>query len=418
MFVFILCYIVLVLIRPQDYQPGLVGTPLLQVSLMLAFAFWLLGRRKDFSAPQYPLLVGFLGAMMMSMVTNGWTGGALYQLTAFGPIVLAFAVLAGALNSEQRIRRTLETFVLCAVALAVHGIQQANTGTGWTGMGMSSDGRIQYVGIFNDPNDLGLLFVMAVPMALHLSKGGLLRRLLGLAATGALLYGIVLTNSRGSLLALVVIAGTWLWLKRGLVTAIALGVPGLLGLMLLPSRLQDLDAGESSAAGRVDAWYEGFQMFFSHPLFGVGAGNFTEYNYLTAHNSFVLVLAETGFVGFTLWLAFVVYCFRMMYSMVRYVPAQDATGSAPAWRDERALATTLLLSLTGFFSAAFFLSRSYVILLYLLAAVVVGFHAWARERHPALPAFPLAREWLRCLVMSAVGVVALFIVVRILLVTQ
>jgi hypothetical protein len=45
-------------------------------------------------------------------------------------------------------------------------------GVGWTGMGMIQDGRIQYVGIFNDPNDLALLFVMVLPMALYLSSRG------------------------------------------------------------------------------------------------------------------------------------------------------------------------------------------------------------------------------------------------------
>ena len=49
----------------------------------------------------------------------------------------------------------------------------------------------------------------------------------------------------------------------------------------------------------------------------MGADNFSDLNNLTAHNSFVLVLAETGIIGFTLWLAFVGYCFRMMLVVVR-----------------------------------------------------------------------------------------------------
>src|SRR3546814_17093893 len=65
------------------------------------------------------------------------------------------------------------------------------------------DGRIQYVGIFSDPNDLAMLFIMAVPMTLLMAgRGGLLglRRVFWWAAALTLLYGVYLTNSRGAFL--------------------------------------------------------------------------------------------------------------------------------------------------------------------------------------------------------------------------
>src|SRR5262249_32375039 len=148
---------------------------------------------------------------------------------------------------------------------------------------------------------------------------------------------------------------------------------------------------EESAFGRVDAWYEGLHMFLSHPVFGVGAGNFTEYNDLTAHNSFVLVLAETGFVGYMLWLAFVGYGFWMMLTVLRYKPdGIEGSARAKAWLGEQRMALTLLLSLCGLYSAAFFLSRSYTVVMYLLAAMVVGYYVSARQRFPGLRLFTLS----------------------------
>jgi putative inorganic carbon (HCO3(-)) transporter len=41
MFVLSLLYLVCTIIRPQDYMPELVGVPLLQVVLVLAFLAWL-----------------------------------------------------------------------------------------------------------------------------------------------------------------------------------------------------------------------------------------------------------------------------------------------------------------------------------------------------------------------------------------
>src|SRR5690606_28785740 len=234
-------------------------------------------------------------------IVNGWMGGAMAQLASFGPALITFLVLSHAATERRRVSTTMALIVLCSGLLAIHGIEQVQTGIGWTGAELSQGTRIQYVGIFNDPNDLGLLFVIALPMALFLaSRGGLLglRRLFWWTGAGLLLYGIYLTSSRGALLAVIAVLGVWVWRRRGAFAAMILGVAALGAIMALPSRMGDLDAGESSAAGRVDAWFSGLEMFVANPLLGIGPGNFADNNAnLTAHNSFVLVLGETGFIG-------------------------------------------------------------------------------------------------------------------------
>jgi hypothetical protein len=414
-----LVYVALVIVRPQEY-PGLVDLelPVLPITLVAALLAWLASPTKRFAEPQYALLGAFLVAIMLSEVANGWSGGALEQLSQFGPTVAAFVILANATTTQKRVVVAMAVLVMCSAVLALHGVEQKANGIGWTGMPLvQEDGRIQYVGIFSDPNDLGLLFVMTLPMAVYLgSRGGLLglARLFWFALAGLLLYAVYLTDSRGAMLAVAAILGVWLWLRRGLVIAAVIGGAGLAAMMMLPSRLQELDAGEESAAGRIDAWYEGIQMFMSQPVFGVGAGNFTEHNYLTAHNSFVLALAETGFVGFAIWLAFVVYCFRMMFAIVRHGPTPDADPAGPRALHQR-IAMTLLLSLSGLFTAAFFLSRTYVIVPYLLAALVVAEYSVASTALPDLPKFRIGRDALRVVLTACVAIVALFMITRVLL---
>jgi O-antigen ligase len=422
MFFFILLYLVLVLIRPQDYPEWAeVAAPLFPGVLVLAFLCWLLARNKQLSAPHYVLLLAFLVAQMLSHAFNGWFGGALVQLGSFGPALLAFVVLSHVAIDRDRTVRIMAVFVLCSLVLVAHGVEQAELGIGWTGVELSQETRIQYVGIFNDPNDLGLLFIMVLPMALFLSnRGGWLglRRLFWWSAGAALLYGIYLTSSRGALVALVVVVAAWVWRRRGPVTAGLLGAGLLAGMMMLPSRLSELDASESSAAGRVDAWYTGLEMFISHPLFGIGPGLFADNNgNLTAHNSFVLVLAEMGLIGYTLWLALVGYGFMMTLAVLRHRPELPDARAAADWKLERSLATTLLLSQIGFYTAAFFLSRSYVILLYLLAALVLGYYTGARQRHPTLPRFELSRDLVRWPVTAVASIVGLYVIVKLLLVT-
>src|SRR4029077_16531961 len=122
-----------------------------------------------------------------------------------------------------------------------------------------------------------------------------------------LLYTIYLTHSRGALLGLgslflagprrmVGIRWTAVLLVAGVGPAGAVGFTGG----------RAYTANEESAGGRIDAWNAGLSMLASHPLFGGGYHFFTEYHALTAHNSFVLCAAETGLVGYVLWLGMLV----------------------------------------------------------------------------------------------------------------
>lgn len=439
MFFAMLVYLVLVIIRPQDY-PALVDSiplPLLPVTLVVAALLWLLSSHKRFDAPQYLLLLLFFVVMMLSNIVNGWAGGALVQFNKFAPVVLAFVVFANAVNDRRRMVTTMGVLTLCAAVLALHGIEQSQAGMGWTGIGLSQQTRIQYVGIFNDPNDLGMLFVTCLPMAFYMASRGGFSRLLWWAVIVILTWGIVLTDSRGTLVATLGLLGVYVWWRKGLVFAGVVGAMALVALMAMPSRMQEMDVSEASAMGRVESWYEGLQMFRQSPLLGIGADLYSDHYRLTAHNSFVLVLAETGIIGFTIWIAFVGYCFKMMLTAVRtppdYVVAafegpeeegmqQDAeVGDATAlevdtWFEDRAIALTLLLALSGFFIAAFFLSRSYIVVLYLLAALVVAHYTAMRSRNDALPAFGLHHDVLRWPAFAVAGVAGLYLTVKVLLV--
>jgi O-antigen ligase len=228
------------------------------------------------------------------------------------------------------------------------------------------------------------------------------------------LYAIYLTNSRGALLATAAIAALHIWRRYGLLAAGVFGSAGLAAMLALPSRLQQLDVEEASAYGRVDAWYEGLQMFTSNPLFGVGANQFSDHHFLTAHNSFVLVLAETGIVGFTVWVAFLAYCFRMLLALLRQPLGTDGAGLLV---DDRRIASALLLSLAGTMVCAFFLSRTYIVIIYVLAAMIVGFYIEARRREPALPRFLLSSDLLLWPVVGVCGAIGLYLVVKLLLMT-
>jgi O-antigen ligase len=239
--------------------------------------------------------------------------------------------------------------------------------------------------------------------------GRSLRNLLVVGAPGAVLgYAIYLTHSRGAFLGIaamvLLVAHRVLGTFRTLMfVVLALGVMGIVSI-----GGRELSSKEESAAQRVDAWFAGWTMLKSKPLFGVGYGNFTEHHYLTAHNSFVLCFSELGLIGYFVWLGLIVLTFEGLNRAVRYAPPDSS---------ERKFAVAFRISLTGYMACAWFLSRTYQPGLYVVLAL--GIAAWVCARKLVAPAelkppiepIPWARTTLIAVVVS-IAAVYLFIALQ------
>ena len=69
-------------------------------------------------------------------------------------------------------------------------------------------------------------------------------------------------------------------------------------------------------------------------------------------------------------------------------------------------------------NSAFFLSRSYVVVLYLVAALVLAHYLELRRRDPELPDFALGRDALLWPLLSVGAVIGLYVLVKVLLIIQ
>ena len=369
-FLFVYIYSAFVLIRPHEYIPALMGKPILPVLLILGTAIWLIFGRKCFFVSQHKLILVLLVIVSLSPLLQGWAGGILIAFEEFYPIVVFYLLLVGSMDSSRKIRAFYWLMTSAAVIMSLHGIGQERNGVGWSGAVPVMDGRITYVGIFNDPNDLGNLFVATLPMMVYLYSyyKSFIVKISLLAAMFTTFYGIYLTNSRGALLGVAGMCWVYLAGKFGIVRAVIVSTFFLPIVLLAPSRMREISANEESAAGRVDAWFAGLQMLTGSKFLGVGYGGFVDHHNLTAHNSFVLIFAELGIIGYFVWLAFLFLSLVMAFTMMK-----QAMGRAREERTEsEALAFPVFYSLIGFCVTAFFLSRSYNILLYLLCALSVA----------------------------------------------
>jgi O-Antigen ligase len=413
-------YVFLVIVRPQEWVPALAELPILPTVLLVAFGMWLFRRDKTLNTPQHLTVPVFVAAAIVSRAAMGWLSGAIDAAGDLLPPLMFFAIGATLAEEPRDLERVLKAFCLSTFVVALHGLDQVFTdGVGWTGQALlliDDIPRTQYVGVFGDPNDLAMLFVGCVPLCAYFARhsAGRAAQLFWLIGCGLLIYSVYLTNSRGglvSLLGVLLLFGALRLGKVATTTVAALALPTLIAATRLTS---GLDADEESVFGRVDAWYVGLQLFEQNPLFGVGYGLFTDHNELTAHNSWVLVLAETGLTGYLPWFTATTISLLMLWKMrIAALPSSDAALQHSA-RD-RALAGTVFWSTLGMLFSAFFLSRSYNVLFFLLWAWSAGHAAGFAKRDPAFVPVDLKSHVWRWAMLAAASIVAFYILVWILL---
>jgi O-antigen ligase len=280
------------------------------------------------------------------------------------------------------------------------------------GINLIENGRVQGAvgGMFKNPNDLALNMVAVLPLAgaFILRPISPVRR--GLAALGALLMliAVVATQSRAGTVGLVamvlVLAANIVKRKPGLVFGAALA--GMLMLPLLPSGYwqriasitdKNLDqTGSREARSRL--LRESYDAFRAHPLTGVGAGQFVNYNpegreeaWREAHNVVLQVAAELGAGGLMIFSFLLI---RGMYGpmqtrrLLRRLDTgqgrQRTTAIPPLDPHEREFFAThaemLSAALAGWFVCALFASVAYHWTFYYLLALAVVPRDYLRAR--------------------------------------
>ncbi len=366
-FVGLINYVVFLYLRPQEYIEGFVGMPVMLMiggaTLVMMVINSAITRRSPVAAkvPQNLLMILMLAAILLSHLSHAYLHGAMASGRAFLSTLVMYFLIANLACSERKIKITLYSAGLLTLILAFQGIKQYITGVGIAGQTMV-EGRIRGIGIFSDPNDLGLTFLVILPfMVLTLIEAkAVILKILMAAAACTVVFALYLTNSRGGFLSLGVLAFLLVTRRFGLLTGLGAGSMLFAAAFILgPSRMSEISPQEASAYGRIEAWGIGFDMLKQNPLFGVGAGRFLDFHFRTAHNSIVLCLSELGIFGLYIWGTMIMLSIKNMFIIASEAREQGMKGIACA-------ADSVMFGLIGFITAAFFLSRTYNELLYLL----------------------------------------------------
>lgn len=232
-------------------------------------------------------------------------------------------------------------------------------------------------------NELALALLMTLPLMQYLrstSRNKWIR--FGLLAASVLCaFSIVGSQSRGAFVAgFAMAAFLWLKSKRKVVTGLTLLIMLPLLFVFMPGqwheRMQTIETYEtdSSAMSRIETWQMALRLAIDKPMGGGfelwTAETFNRYGAESdvphdAHNIYIKVLAEHGWIGLTLFLGIGIAAWRTGSWIIR--EARDR----PDLEWLSGLARMIQVSLAAFASGGMFLGLSYFDLYWQLVAVLV-----------------------------------------------
>jgi len=322
------------------------------------------------SAPQVGLLIGILALAVITVPTSVWPSQSIgYIVDAFAKNVVFVYLLLQAVRSERDARAIAAVLVTgsCFLAFAI----LAHMGPVVTYK--NEPGRLA-VGASYDPNDIALLMVIPIPFAFFLlSPFRAWIRVLLVASIAVMLAGVVVTQSRGGFLGLV-IAGAVMLLRGSRqarkVTFAMIAISILLFTLAAPqsfwSRISTIynyegDYNLREDGGRVAVWRNGLQMIAANPITGVGIACFPVEQaalspsrlQMAAHNSFLQISAELGVAGLILFSSIIIISIRRA-RLIRRQAARDLADPSLVW-----FASSVEVSFIGFAVSGFFLSHAY-----------------------------------------------------------
>ena len=273
--------------------------------------------------------------------------------------------------------RPCETNEQCRLGDAQPGLEYRCEHVGMFGT-YSVEERVRYRGDLHDPNEVALTIsagglALLIGFALR-KRHGASKLVMGVAA-GVVVATVFFTQSRGGLIAMLLVPGVYVIRRYGLkalIPAVMVATP----VLMLGGRSGA--SAELSTEMRYEAWASGLDMWHHSPVYGVGAKMFTEHHYLTAHNSYVLELSELGIVGLFLFLAIVYLCMKTLLVGLRELKDVPGTAAAQVW------GMALLAAMAGITFQISTLSFAYHPVLWLFFGLVGAWYSAVRHHRPEL----------------------------------
>jgi putative inorganic carbon (hco3(-)) transporter len=401
-------YLVAQLVRPQDWFGPLMGFPTGYVLTLLMFLTGFtvyLRDRQFFSIPHNRLVPLYVLVIFIATWHGTQFGQGLDEATNFAKRALAFFGIVWLVNTPERVRFTLSSYLVLAVFLAFQAILQAQNGVSWGGATLMpgyEEIRVRWHGDWDGPNVFAILFIISFAIALERVFGpyGVAARIFGAVVGGLSLVSIFFTNSRGAVLAVLALTAYYFKDRFSKPVALVLAVGTALAVTVFgPSRMSEVNTNEASAHERTWLWEQGLQLLRDNPVFGIGRAMFSKRVDLglIAHNNYVQNFAELGLPGFFIFISLLWFSLKAGLILARLKSPEHAWAAS--------FGRTILGIFIGYAIATFFVVME-LDLLYFMMGLCMAIYLSCRRRIPDLPVFSMTWTDVKIVVAGMVALIS------------
>lgn len=376
----LLLFSLIYFVRPEDFIPGLELIPIGKISggiALLALIFVVPGGGRRKLPVELKVLLLLLADMIVCIPFAAWRGGAYDTvISKFSKGVIVAILIYMVAISVNEVRKLLAiqagTIALVTIAsVAVHRTEYGRL------MGIQR-------GILENPNDLAINIAINFPLcvAFLFAAKSSPAKLFWAVSLVFMSWGVIATYSRSGLLAMVVTVAICIWEfgMRGkrrvvLVSAAFATVIAVVVIAATPNyliRIESMVLGNIQGSGdmgsleaRRDLLKDSLVIMASHPIFGIGPGNFASFtqSWRVAHNTYAELGAETGLPGLFLFLLMLGLTLRKV-KRIRKLPGYQTSGDVRLWT------SALWAAMAAYVAGALFASTEYNLFPYFMVGYV------------------------------------------------
>lgn len=345
--------------------------------------------------------VAFAVWMALCIPFSTWRADSLSLVTSFMPKdYIIFLYISAAAVTFPQLKRLMDVLGIGGIIVILSCVF----------FGGDDGGRFMIPGsnFFENPNDLAFQLVINMGLFTYWSLSrNWFPRICGMVLFFATAMYEIKTGSRGSTLALAAAVGTTLIclrhkLKAGFVLALVLAV-AIIPFIASSQQLQRLtkinifsepvtvaDADTLSQDIRVGLFWRGVDITVTHPVFGIGPGQFEEFVWgeakrqgihvpsLKSHDTYIQVSSEMGIPGLIIYLGFLLGSLGLSLRVFR-LASKD-----PQYEDLSNIALCLFVMLVAYSVGSAFHHMGYSRHLPILGGLTIATWFQARQVLPAL----------------------------------
>jgi O-antigen ligase len=360
---------------------------------LIAF-LWAGGLRRTFRETGPKLWLAFTVWMFLGVPFSVWRGASFGLSVAYIKTVLIFVLFTVGLTIEwAECRKLIYAIAAAAASNIVLGAYYMRPG--------EERFNLTWTAQIGNPNDFAAHLLLILPFLLFIvlrRESRSVIRLTCLLLLGLGVFEILRTASRGALIALVVTT-LFLLMRGSMKQRIAIGATAVIALAvliaLLPrdtwNRMLSFEAGAGanqealeSSQIREHLLEESIRCTLLHPLFGVGVGQFANYEgawadqapghvgWYETHNSYTEIASEAGIPGLLIYLAALIWAFRLLGRITKQA-------SGPYNEEMASAAYAITIGVLAYSVAIFFLNFGFAFEFVVVSALVESMWRVVRE---------------------------------------